>query len=268
MKVNYIDMNRAMWEVTADIYQINHFQRDLIRVQQPDFSNFDEVEKAVFNKHISIQGKSTLQVGCNNGIELICLKKLGAAECVGIDVSSKFIEHAKALAKSAGYDIAFECADVYAINYRYFNRFDLVYITVGVLGWLPDLTALFKIIQKVLKPGGQLFIYEQHPLLNMFNPEPPHAMDASYFKTEPFKDNTLPEYIDVNREFKATSYWFQHTTADIIQACVSSGLLLTHFNEYARDVSDTYKTLETSNAQLPLSFTLIALKAPLYKNVN
>jgi 2-polyprenyl-3-methyl-5-hydroxy-6-metoxy-1,4-benzoquinol methylase len=259
-RINYIDTNKEMWEITADIYQNDGFEDALQRVQENDFSTFDENEEIIFNSFIDVNNKNIIQIGCNNGTEIINLKKIGADFCLGIDISDKFIAQAKELAKMAEQNVEFESTNIYDVQSNYFGRFDLVYITVGVLGWMPDLSKFFEITNHLLKPGGQIFIYEQHPILGMFNPEPPHQMDASYFQKEPFKDEIVPEYIDKFGQYKATSYWFPYTISDILTCCLTNKLTLTHFKEYAKDLSDTYKGLENEKGQLPMSFTLIAQK--------
>ena len=45
----------------------------------------------------------------------------------------------------------------------------LFIVTIGVLGWLPDLDAFFGIVSRLLRTDGQLFIYEMHPILDMFD---------------------------------------------------------------------------------------------------
>ena len=259
-KLNYTEINRNMWEISAGIYQADGFENALRRVQDPTFTTFDEIEEAIFKTLIDVAKKNVIQIGCNNGTEIICLKKNGANRCVGLDISSKFIEQARQLANASGQSVDFVCANIYDNQEKYYNQFDLVYITVGVLGWMPDISTFFQIVNKLLIKDGQVFIYEQHPILGMFNPEPPHKMVASYFQKEPFKDEIIPEYIDKSGLSKATSYWFPYTISDIINSCITHGLQLTHFEEYAKDLSDTYKRLENDTIQLPMSFTLIAKK--------
>jgi 2-polyprenyl-3-methyl-5-hydroxy-6-metoxy-1,4-benzoquinol methylase len=260
-EINYIDINRKMWELTADIYKADGFQNALLRVQKADFSTFDEVEEKIFTTKIQVTDKRVIQIGCNNGIETINLKKKGAKYCLGVDVSEKFISQANELAKTSGYSVDFIATDIYNLRSENFGKYDLVYITVGVLGWMPDIIKFFQIVNNLLAPNGQVFIYEQHPILGMFNPEPPHKIDSSYFQKTPFKDEIVPEYIDKTGQVKATSYWFPYTIGDILSACISEGQLkISHFEEYANDVSDTYKKLENETAQFPLSFTLIVEK--------
>lgn len=258
--MDYIDINKKMWEFTADIYQNDGFEDTLEEVQQPDFTTFDETEDLIFKTEIDLKEKSIIQIGCNNGTEIISLKKNEAGFCLGIDISPKFIIQAQKLSEVSGQEVTFESVNIYEIDEKYFGKFDLVYITVGVLGWMPDLATFFTIAYQLLRPNGQIFIYEQHPILGIFNPEPPHKLDASYFQKEPFRDEIVPEYIDKTGQHKSVSYWFPYTVSDIISCCLTANFMLTHFKEYPKDLSDTYKLLENNKIELPLSFSLIAKK--------
>jgi ubiquinone/menaquinone biosynthesis C-methylase UbiE len=48
---------------------------------------------------------------------------------------------------------------------------DLVYTGKGALIWMRDLDAWAESVARMLKPGGQLFVYEAHPAV----PSPPTA---------------------------------------------------------------------------------------------
>ena len=163
----YTEANRAKWNKQADIHARVTLEGLLERVSAPDFSTFDEVERAVFER-IRLEGKAVAQPSCNNGRELISVKKAGAGRCVGFDISEKFTEQGERLAQAGGVDIEFVRTSVYDIPHEYDAQFDLVYVTIGALGWLPDMAAYFKVIARLLKPGGDLFLYEMHPILDMF----------------------------------------------------------------------------------------------------
>lgn len=255
----YTDTNRTMWNITADVHKKEGFERLLRTVSEPGYSSFDDVEKEIFSTY-SLVGKDVVQLGCNTGHELLSVKLAGAGRCVGIDISDNFIEQARQLAHAAGLNVEFIRTNVYELSEDYAGCFDFVYITVGVLGWMPDLRSFFRVAHKLLRPGGLLFIYEQHPILDMFNPTPPHVMDSSYFRREPFVDEMLPEYIDTSGQGRAPSYWFPHTMADIIGGCLHHDLQLRHFAEYPYEISVTYSALEQREAGLPLSFSLVAEK--------
>jgi SAM-dependent methyltransferase len=53
--------------------------------------------------------------------------------------------------------------DVYEIGTEYDDRFDVVYVSSGGLGWLPDLPLFFAGAAALLREGGHVFVHEIHP---------------------------------------------------------------------------------------------------------
>lgn len=254
----YIGANRIMWNRTAEVYRNEGFSRLLEEVRRVDFTTFDKVERRVFTA-IGLEGKDVAQLGCNNGRELISVKKAGAKRCVGFDLSENFLEQGAQLAKASGQDITFVRTSIYDIDASHTGAFDVVYITVGVLGWLPDLAAFFGVIERLLQPDGYLFLYDQHPILGMFDPAS-QEVDSSYFRREPFAEEVLPDYMDPSQTGRAASYWFQHTLSSIVGLCLASGLTLTHFEEHGHDLSNTYRAFQEVEHKPPLSYSLVARK--------
>ena len=258
-KGRYVQANHDMWNRTADIYRDEGFDKFLAKISQSDFTTFDEVERQLFAE-IGLAGKAVAQLGCNNGRELISVKKAGAGRCVGFDMAEKFLEQAKQLSKASGQNVEFICTSVYDISETYTAAFDVVYITVGVLGWLPDLPAFFGVVERLLRPGGYLFLYDQHPILGMFDPTKKLEVDSSYFRQAPFVEEALPDYMDPAQTGRAQSYWFQHTLSSIIGLCLKSNLTLTHFAEYGHDLSNNYRAFQDYEHKPPLSYSLVAKK--------
>jgi len=255
----YIEANRSMWNETADVHAQGYVTQLLERIKDPDFSTFDDVEKRIF-ADMGLDGKAVIQLCCNNERELISVKKAGAGRCVGIDVSDKFIAQGRHLASLGGVDVELLCSSVYDIPPDLFGQFDLVYITIGALGWLPNLDAFFAIVSRLLRTNGQVFIYEMHPILNMFDADKGLMVEASYFQREPFVDGEGPDYYDPTQLIKSVSYWFPHKLSDVIGGCLKHGLSLIHFEEYAHDLSMVYAAFENFEKKPPLSYSLVARK--------
>ncbi|HTP00265.1 MAG TPA: class I SAM-dependent methyltransferase [Anaerolineales bacterium] len=256
---DYIEANRKMWNETAGIHAARTAARYAERVKAPDFSTFDEVEQRVFSR-IGLKDKAVIQLACNNGRELISVKKAGAGRCVGVDLSDKFIAQAEELGRLSGVNIEFVCSNIYDLPREMDGQFDVVYITIGVCGWLPDLEGLFELVSRLLKAGGQLFMYEMHPILDMFDAEKGLAVQSSYFRTDPFRDEEEPDYLDPSQTVKSVSYWFPHKLSDVIGGCLRHGLQLTHFEEYDHDISAVYAAFESFEMKPPLSYSLVARK--------
>ena len=255
----YIRANRDMWNQTAEVYEAEGFAALLEAVRQSDFSTFDAVEQRVFAA-IDLSGKHVIQLGCNNGRELISVRRAGAARCVGVDVSEKILKQAQQLAEASGQEITFIRSSLYDLDRELEDALDVVYVSIGVLGWLPDLPGFFSVVNTLLRIDGHLFLYDQHPILGMFDPAQDLVIDSSYFRQEPFVEEVLPDYMDPSQTGRATSYWFQHTLSDIISLCLQNGLNLTHFEEHEHDLSGTYRSFQDFELKPPLSFSLVAQK--------
>ena len=256
---DYVEANRRMWNETADIHAKGYVTGLVEHIKAPDFSTFDEVEKRIFAK-IGLKDKAVIQLCCNNGRELISVKKAGAGRCVGVDVSDKFITQGRELARLGNVEVEFVRSSVFDLPHELDGGFDLVYITIGALGWLPDLNSFFEIVSRLLKADGQLFIYEMHPILNMFDADKGLAVQSSYFRTEPFEDGEGPDYMESSQTVKSVSYWFPHKLSDVIGGCLKHGLSLTQFEEYGHDLSMEYAAFERFEKKPPLSYSLVARK--------
>lgn len=256
---NYSEANREMWNQTADVHAEAKLEGLLESVKSPDFTTFDEVEKTIFET-IGLKDKAVIQLSCNNARELISCKKAGAGRCVGVDISDKFIEQGKLLAQAGKVEIELVRSSVYDLSHDYDNSFDIVYVTIGALGWLQDMDAYFKMVNRLLKPGGQLFIYEMHPILFMFEGETGLEVKKSYFDTAPDVVDEAADYFDPKVIVKATSYWFQHTMSEILGGCLTNALTITHFKEYDHDISMVYKAFESFEKKPPLCYSLVAQK--------
>ncbi len=264
--LNYAERNREAWNQVTPIHQQQR-KTDLQRaVQAEDFSVLDEIETAI-HQRLGLEQKRVAHLCCNNGQELISLLKLGAASGVGFDIADEAIKEATLLGTLSKTNCEFVCANVYEIDPVYFNQFDLVFTTIGALCWFDDLTRFFAIATQLLRPNGQLFVYELHPTLDLFALPGEEAYEAeqelkianSYFRREPFVDTNGLDYVGNTQYAAKTTYAFPHTLTDIFTGMLKNGLTIREFQEYAHDISANFKHLEKYQ-KLPLCFTVVAQK--------
>ncbi len=262
---DYIEANRQAWNEVATIHAQHNMERLLADLQDPNVCGLDEIERTFF-ANVNVQGKAVVQLCCNNGRELMSVKKLGAGRCVGIDISERFIEQARQLAQTSGLACEFVCANVLELAADDDGAFDIVYITIGALTWIPDLEAFFRVVNRLLKPGGHLFIYDMHPFLNVFELDDPEGVlptaQLTYFNKGPHPDTHGLDYFG-NIDYGASvNYWYGHKLSDVIGGCLRHGLAVERFEEYPHDISNVLKHFEKLPMQLPLCYTLVAAKRP------
>ncbi len=232
-------------------------------VRSPSFCTFDAVEQRVFSR-IDLAGKSVVQLACNNARELISIKRAGAGRCVGFDISDAFVNQAHQLAAAAALDVRVIRSSVYDIPSEFSGQFDLAYISIGALGWLPNLPRLCSKAAELLRPSGQLFIYEMHPILFMYDdasadPRDPR-ISRSYFRDDPLVFADCKDYLDPQAIIGSPGYWHQHTLGEIISSILAAGFTLEFFEEYPHDIAVSYAEFAKQPNKLPMCYALVARK--------
>jgi len=255
--------NRAAWDASARHHGSGAYWDELVAgFSTPGYSRFDDTfTDALIGA--GIKGARAVQIGCNNGREVLSACAIGARTCWGIDQSEAFLEQARTLAGISGHDAHFLGADIYALPADAPGDFDLVFITIGVLNWMPDLPRFFDVAAGLLRPGGQLVIYETHPMLEMFDPrgDDPFRPVSSYFRKVPFIETAAITYDGSRPGDISESYWFIHTLSDVVQGVVDAGLTLGALREYPHSIREVdYDIYVGQDAQVPMSYLLHASK--------
>lgn len=256
--------NRDSWNEAAGRHGAHEqYARLLAGFAKPGFSVLDETLTARLQA-LGLAGKAVAQLCCNNARELLSVKNLGAASVTGFDFASAFLDQARELAAAGGIEAEFVQTDVAKVPSAYNGRFDLALVTIGVLGWMPDLAEFFATARRLLKPGGHLVIYEDHPILNMYDDRDRGGVplpDESYFRTEPYRsDNGLDYWANADYAAKPC-YWTFHKMSDVVMGLVRAGFALEDFEEFPHSVG-TRAHFENQPQQLPLSYILVGRATP------
>ncbi len=260
-----IEANRDAWNASAPHHQKSErYQRLLKGFATPGFSCLDDLLEERF-RALSVKGKDVAHLCCNNGCEILSVKNLGARSVVGFDQAGEFLKQGEAFSASGGIDTRFVETSIYDIDKSFDNAFDIILITIGALGWMPDLQGFFDVIVRLLRSGGALCIHEQHPIMNMMEPfeQPadPTRLIHSYFKPDPFEDEGPIVYDGQTAAGDQKHYWFVHTLGDLLSACLDHGLKIEHYKEYPHNISSTdFDIFDDQPAQLPQCYMLVAHK--------
>ena len=251
----YTTRNIASWNEAASRHEsINSTLIDEVKCAKfnnlnPDFNNLIE--------SYGVENKSVIHLCCNNGIDLLSLRKKGADHCLGVDGSKAFIDQAIMYAKSADQsDIEYLCSDIYQLPADLHSTFDIVLITVGVLGWMPDITKFMETCSSLLTPGGCLLMEELHPILGMYEEDKPSFIDSSYFTTEPYRDTSGLDYFTYEKYDAKENFWFHHPLEDILMSALSSKLQLEHIKELKYNIGNFCADLEFTDTNPPLGINL------------
>jgi hypothetical protein len=125
---------------------------------------------------------------------------------------------------------------------------------------MPDLAGFFAVAARLLRPGGALFIYEQHPILDMIEPgkaDEPVSWDYSYFNHEPFVDLYGLDYYGGGTYQAKPATSFHHGLAQVVMAGLASGLMVEHIEEFPDHISNCWYNVEHQGPELPMSYTLV-----------
>jgi SAM-dependent methyltransferase len=143
-----------------------------------------------------LPGASVVHLQCSHGLDALSLLTLGASDVSGVDLSSEMIQLATELAQQVGLSVRWFCADVVDPPAELRARADLVYTGKGSLPWIMDLDAWAESVHSLLTPGGRLYVFEGHPLDNLWDRESENvqlrADGAGYFGSEPRENSGFP----------------------------------------------------------------------------
>ena len=257
----YTAANREAWNEAAPRHAAHNNARLLEAFKNPDYVTFEgDILDTLMG--IGVDGKQVIQLGCNNGRETVSLRNMGAARSVGVDAAEDFLAHGRQLTEAAGAsgEVELICADIYHLPDELEGSFDIVLSTIGVIGWLPDIVAYFRVIQGLLKPGGLLVMQEMHPVLLMYEPNPEtgvSTIEYPYFSSQVWEETNGLDYYGGEEYESKPSYSFMHRMDEVLMAGIKNGLSLKSFKELDYDISMFCSDLEDSPVKPPLGFVLV-----------
>ena len=233
MNKNYFEANRLLWnrrtsiDAQSEFYALQEFKRGRTSL------NFVELEALG-----DVKGKSLLHLQCHFGMDTLSWARLGA-NATGVDFSGEAIKLAKELNEELNLDAEpacrsgrFICSNVYDLKEKLDRKFDIVFTSYGVIGWLPDLNKWAEIISHFLKPGGTFFLAEFHPVIWMYDNKIKN-LKYSYFNSgKPIEEKIKGTYADKNAEIEMTEYGWNHSLDEVFNSLKSNGLKVESFNEY------------------------------------
>ena len=136
-----------------------------------------------------VKGKSMLHLQCHFGQDSLSWARMGA-KVTGVDFSDQAISTANLLRDELKLDAKFICSNVYDLQSKLDQKFDIVFTSYGTIGWLPDLSKWGKLISHYLKPGGTFHIVEFHTFVWMFDD------DFTEFKYSYFNQGEIEEVVE------------------------------------------------------------------------
>ena len=259
----YLMANKKWWNNVAPIhlnsklYDLENFKKGKTSLQQLELEEVGNVK-----------GKSLLHFMCHFGMDTLSWAREGAI-ATGVDLSDTSIAVARQLGRETGVRARFICSDIYELPKVLDGKFDIIFMSYGVLCWLSKIKKWAKIINYHLKDGGIFYIVETHPFTNILSYD--FKMSYSYFNKGPHMDDSDGTFADWNADIRGVTYLWSYTISDVINAFIKERLKIEYVHEFPFTMYDQFPGLMEQNEeglyvlknkkiQIPLLFSFRASK--------
>ena len=218
-----------------------------------------------------VSGIRLLHLQCHVGLDTLAWARAGA-HVTGLDFSPASIAAAREIAERVELadSASFVCADMYdAAEALDHATFDIVYVSLGALCWLPSVDRWAEQVGALVAPGGRFYIHDGHPLASALADDRPIVVGTYFEQDEPFVDDSGYTYIENSPQManKRTAMW-SHGMGEIVTALISHGLCLEWLVEHdwttwpalswlEQDAEGRWTTPD-GMPKMPLSFSLLA----------
>lgn len=257
-------LNLASWDSRVPVHLASEFY-DLagFRAGAGSLRSYEVAEAG------DVAGKRLVHLQCHIGLDTLSWARHGAL-VTGLDFSGPATSAARALAAELGIDADFVTADVYdAVAALGGQRFDVVYVSIGALVWLPDLPRWAAVVAGLLAHGGFLYLVEGHPVAGILDDAQGSVVARDYFDDQPWVEDYPYTYTDGPALEHTRSVQFQHQLGQVVTALAGAGLRIDFLHEHDFDVFQRFESLERRGAEYrypaghpraPLTYSLRATR--------
>lgn len=256
------DSNKKVWNSLTTAHKDAPFF-NLHEVKTGTSSLMPFVEEEL--KHLQIEGKEVLHLQCNFGLDSFSLARLGS-KVTANDFSENAIDLANSLNQELHLPVDFLCANTLELDQLLDKKFDFVVVYLGVICWLPDMLQFGKIVSKLLKKGGHLYMCEHHPISLIYNQDF-NTIEGSYYGNFPIEEEVV---VNEDTGEKVNQVMWNHSLDEVLNSLLMNGLNLEFFHELPFSNhnwfnnmiqrSDGYWRLKALENKIPLLYSLSAVK--------
>ena len=242
MNNKYFEVNKETWNKKVSIHSKSEFY-DIEGFKKGKTSlNIFELEELG-----DVKGKKLLHLQCHFGQDTLSWSRLGA-KCTGIDLSNEGIELAKKLNLELGLDATFIESNLYEVPKNVKGKFDIVFASYGVIGWLPDLKTWGEIIASKLKKGGIFYLIEFHPVVWMFDfLETPPKLAYPYLNKEVIYEEYKGTYTNNDADIISKEYGWNHGLGEVVTALTTAGLHIEFLHEFDQSPYNVFPEMEATD---------------------
>ena len=265
----WLAANRANWDERVDLHlEAESYDLAPLRAGRGELTPIEEAEIG------PVDGLHILHLQCHFGRDTLALAQRGAT-VVGVDFSPRAITVARSLAVELGLSrrARFIEADVYDTPKILDEKFDLVFVNWGAIGWLPDVSRWAEVVAHFIKSGCALYQIECHPCSAVFDDLERDGMPSysiPYFIGQALRFDDTSDYASPKPLRNAARYEWIHPLGKIVTGLLTAGLTLKWLHEHDSIPFQRYKVLVRDPQSMyrwpdkgwfPLSYSLRADKA-------
>ena len=265
---DYLDTNQQLWNAWTPLHETSDFY-DL-----PGFkagkSSLRPIERTELT---NVAGRSLLHLQCHFGLDTLSWARKGAI-VTGVDFSDRSIALAQSLSTELGIPATFVCSDVEHLPEVLSGQFEIVFSSYGVLPWLRDLRRWGEVIAHFLKPGGILYLVDDHPLMRTLRTNAAGELTVAnpyFFSEEPSRIEARGSYAAPGDEQTPLREWYiwNHSLGEILGVLLGAGLRIEFLHEFPFAMRAKFPGMQRSDdgtwhfskpPDLPLLFSLQARK--------
>ena len=207
-----------------NIFDNETFFEGYKKLRDSDTNSNDLLEQPAMRKLMpDLTGKAVLDLGCGYGHNCAEFVEKGAAKVVGVDISEKMLEVAKA--ESTDEKITYlnmSMTDIETLG----EKFDLIYSSLA-FHYVEDFDSFAKMMYNCLNDGGQLLFSQEHPIITA-------TIDGKgHFNKDKNGNRISYTFSDYHRTGKRVVTWYvdgvvkyHRTFSDIINALANAGFII------------------------------------------
>ncbi len=222
-----IESNKHAWSQISEDHYFT-YKKSLLEGRH-------QLNTYIKNEIGDLSGKKVIHLQCNTGADTILLARM-AESAVGVDLVPDNVFYAKKLAEDLNItNVQFIESDIMEFMEKHNEKYDVVFVSEGAIGWLPDLNKWAKTIRHLLKDDGYFYMFDSHPFFMMFNTEklPKEVLEIQYpyFGKIPDVDDSIGGYASETKH-GVQAYFWMHTISKLVNSLTSAGLHIEFLNEF------------------------------------
>jgi 2-polyprenyl-3-methyl-5-hydroxy-6-metoxy-1,4-benzoquinol methylase len=223
--LDYLEVNKKTWNekvehhVGSDFYDVDSFLNGK--------NSLNDIECSLLG---DVTGKSILHLQCHFGQDSLSLQRMGAS-VTGVDFSEEAIKNAIEFNHKMALDAKFICSDIYSLEQKHENKYDIIFTSYCTIGWLPDIDKWASVVRHFLKDDGMFVMADFHPVVWMYDNDFTHVQ-YPYFKSEAIVEEESGTYADKEAGLNTSSITWNHGLAEIFAAFKKAGLYVDEFREH------------------------------------